>query len=254
MEYVCLAAGKGSRFGGLGSYLQKCMYPLIGKPFVEYTLSEAVDAGARRITFVIGHLGHQLRDYFGFEYRGTPIEYIEQEKPLGTGHAVHEAFRRHGYDSPVIIWLADAYFSADEFTAISALAEYDAVTLYEHRCDRPHHERVDYKDGRVIRAYRGTGPYIENGLWKFSPELMETMGDEQEDEYRALLSVQRAIERGSKIGAIFTERRINIGDTEPSFRQNIAEVTGFFVEWAKNTDNTATADDMRNDRPKDRLK
>jgi len=43
---MILAAGKGSRMGELGSYLQKCMFPILDKPFLSLVIDSVVDNGA----------------------------------------------------------------------------------------------------------------------------------------------------------------------------------------------------------------
>lgn len=63
MDFVCLAAGQGTRLGRLGSYLQKCMYPVGLKPFLEHTLEQLVacrtgQLADDRLTLVVGHLAH----------------------------------------------------------------------------------------------------------------------------------------------------------------------------------------------------
>jgi len=50
MHFVGLAAGRGKRLNPLTNIMQKCMYPIAGAPFLEYTLRE-VGAGRRYVVF-----------------------------------------------------------------------------------------------------------------------------------------------------------------------------------------------------------
>ena len=93
MDFVCLAAGKGTRFGALGRYLQKCMLPVALTPFLEYTVrnlrrNPACDPERDRLLVLVGHRGEQVRAYFGDAYEGLPIRYLEQGEARGTGHAL----------------------------------------------------------------------------------------------------------------------------------------------------------------------
>lgn len=235
MEFLCLAAGKGTRFGRLGGYLQKCMYPVLGRPFVEYTLESLIrslpeTARAGRLTFVVGHLGEQIRAYFGDRYEGLSLEYVQQEQALGTGHAVHTAHALHRYAEPVTIWLADSFHRTERFRAIRECPYRHALTVARHVCDRLHNERVDVDGDRITRAWQGSSPYIDAGLWRFGPELLEGMTAGRADECRALLNVQMALERGEEVGAVVSPEWIHLGGTEPSFDVNVREVTRFFLD------------------------
>ena len=45
---------------------------------------------------------------------------------------------------------------------------------------------MDLDGERVTRAFQGSGPFIECGVWKFSPDLLGYMMSRKADEYRAL--------------------------------------------------------------------
>ena len=88
MQAVILAAGKGTRMQPLTYDMPKAMLPLKGKPVLEYTidfLPEEID----EVIIVINHLGEQIKNYFGNEWKGRKIKYITQEKLNGTCGAVH---------------------------------------------------------------------------------------------------------------------------------------------------------------------
>jgi NDP-sugar pyrophosphorylase family protein len=232
MDYVCLAAGKGTRFAGLGGYLQKCMYPLYGYPFLKYTIDALITSprfSAERdtLTIVTGHLGEQIHAYFGDRYHGVPLRYVEQREQLGTGHAISCALEGLPEGGRAMVWLADSYFNAANFAALLDHPLPNALTLARHVCDRRHNERVDIDaTGRqVTRAWQGQSPYVEIGLWKLAPELREHLFARKVDEYRFLPAVQNAIEEGVPVGALIAEEWVHLGGTEPSVLESIALVT-----------------------------
>ena len=88
MQAVILAAGKGTRMRPLTYDMPKAMLPVKGKPVLEYTidfLPEEID----EVIIVINHLGEQIKNYFGDEWKGRKIKYVVQEKLNGTGGAIH---------------------------------------------------------------------------------------------------------------------------------------------------------------------
>lgn len=235
MEYLCLAAGKGTRFGALGRYLQKCMYPVGLTPFVELSLRNlrahlADDAPRHRVTFVIGHLGEQLRAYFGDDYDGLPLRYLEQGSAGGTGHALlraHEALRP---DAPVTAWLADLYVPRALFAAVDACATPDVVALAPAGDDDNASVRVttdgDEADdpGRVRRIWYGDGPLADIGLWRFAPEVLASMTEPTGDEIRALPNLQRLIDAGREVAFVRAEAWLHLGGTAPTPEANVRGV------------------------------
>ncbi len=80
---VILAAGKGTR---MKSKLPKALHPLCGRPMVRHVERAVREAGIERVVVVVGVGGGRLRAALG-----PGVETVEQDKPLGTGHAVAQA-------------------------------------------------------------------------------------------------------------------------------------------------------------------
>ena len=130
---VILAAGMGSRYGGL-----KQMDPIgpHGEFLLDYSIRDALAAGFHEVVFVIRHdLEADFRRIVGdrWEARGIPVRYAFQElddlpdgfvppegrtKPWGTGHALLAA--RKWLDKPFAVVNADDYYDAPAFRAIAA--------------------------------------------------------------------------------------------------------------------------------------
>jgi len=236
MNYICLAAGKGTRFNGLGSYLQKCMYPIAGCPFLQYSLenllsSASFDAGSDRIIIVIGHLGEQIRAYFGSSFHGTPLYFVEQEKAAGTGHAVLRAYREYPFRESAVVWLADTFVEPEQFDRIRGFHEPAALTVAYHVCGKEHGERVTFsEDGFHLReAWKGSDDYVEIGLWKVPASVLESMLEHKADEYRYLPVIDNAIREGLEVAALRAERWIHLGGTEPSVTENLRAVTEYLM-------------------------
>lgn len=253
MEFVCLAAGRGTRFGRLGTYLQKCMFPVGLSPFVEFavrnlTRSEGFDPARDRLTFVVGHHAEQIEAYFGDRYPvaasrgdatgpaspGRPatgsapslrIRFVRQDEPLGTGHALSVAARDLHPSEPVVAWLADLYVSAELFGRVRAHRDDNVLTVGpDPHADNPNVAVT--KDGdRIVRAWQGAGPSYDIGLWKLSPGALGAMLGREVDEVRALPSLQREIDAGrAEVGWVEAEEWIHLGGTAPSPEANVRDV------------------------------
>ena len=235
VEYICLAAGQGRRFGRLGLYLQKCMYPIGLRPFLELSLrnllsSRELDRERDRLTLVIGHHGEQIRDYFGTSLEGLAITYLEQPRQLGTGHALALLYREHRPSQPVIAWLADLYVSKALFEAVRSHREANLLTLAAGPVGESGDVLVSTAGELVTRAWRGAGDLYDIGLWKLAPEVLRRMTDQLEGEYRMLPNLQRAIERGTRVGFVRASEWIHLGGTQPSAEKNVRAVVTKLLE------------------------
>ena len=133
---VILAAGMGSRFGGL-----KQMEPLgpNGEFIIDYSIYDAVRNGFNKIVFIIKEENHQLfLDTIGkrienkMKEKNIKVEYVFQDtknienraelpkdrvKPYGTGHAV--LCTRDVVHEPFIIINADDFYGNDAYKKLA---------------------------------------------------------------------------------------------------------------------------------------
>ena len=84
LSVVILAAGEGKR---MNSRLPKVLQPLAGRPLLAHVLDTAHRLSPQRILVVYGHAGEQVRAAFP----GESVQWVLQERQLGTGHAVQQA-------------------------------------------------------------------------------------------------------------------------------------------------------------------
>ncbi len=116
---LVMAAGKGTR---MKSDLPKVLFPVCGRPMVEYVLDVLEEVGVDRIVVIVGYRAELVREALG---RRTGLEFAEQTEQLGTGHAVmvcRDHFKDH--DGPVFVIAGDSpMIQADSVRAL--LADYE---------------------------------------------------------------------------------------------------------------------------------
>ena len=105
MKAIIPVAGYGTRLAPHTNKLQKCLFPVGGKPVLEHILDRLVDAGIIDVTLIIGHLGDQVK-YFSNQYKKAKITLIEQKQQLGLAHAI--SLGLDSINKPVVIALGDS--------------------------------------------------------------------------------------------------------------------------------------------------
>ncbi|MFA5131554.1 MAG: NTP transferase domain-containing protein [Patescibacteria group bacterium] len=80
---IILAAGKGTR---MNSDLPKVLAPLNNRPMIKYLLDSVKVSGVDAHPIVV--VSPDNKDIIREELKGYNVEYVIQEKQLGTGHAV----------------------------------------------------------------------------------------------------------------------------------------------------------------------
>ena len=86
---VVMAGGRGERLRPITDSLPKPMIKVAGRPILERIVLHLVGFGIRRIFLSVNYMGDMIEGYFkdGAEL-GCNIEYVKEEKPLGTGGAL----------------------------------------------------------------------------------------------------------------------------------------------------------------------
>ena len=140
---VIMAAGMGSRFGGL-----KQITPVDGEghSIIDFSLYDARRAGFRKVVFIIKHaieadfkaaVGARMERHFDVRYVFQEVDSLPEgfsvpegrEKPWGTAHAI--ACAKDAIDGPFAVLNADDYYGPHALQAI-----YDF--LKEERGDGEH--------------------------------------------------------------------------------------------------------------------
>ena len=159
---VILAAGMGSRYGGL-----KQIEPIgpSGEIIMDYSLYDAYKAGFRRVIFIIKEeieqefdeiIGKRIAKYYSVQYAFQDINDLsdgyynpeERIKPWGTSHALLAA--RDIIDAPFCVINADDYYGREAFQIV-----YDFLVEIEGKPtgSKPQYLMVGYKLMKTLSKY-----------------------------------------------------------------------------------------------------
>lgn len=77
MQAIILAAGMGKRLGEYTHDNTKCMLEVNGIRLIDRALSALYEVNITRVVIVVGYKGQNVIDYIGTNYKGVPIEFVE---------------------------------------------------------------------------------------------------------------------------------------------------------------------------------
>lgn len=209
LKAVILAAGEGRRCRPLTQTRSKVMLPVGNKPFMEHVIRALAANGVLDLYIVVGYQKERIMNHFedGTRY-GVNIEYLVQDEPLGTAHALAKA---GGFiDEPFLVVngdnlvdetaVSDLIGSPGENVILAALrkntGEYGVLTVMENRVSR-----IVEKPGRPCAGILNTGAY------KFSPSVFDELPGapiSERGSYELTQTLSRMIEDGKEVRAEIT--------------------------------------------------
>ena len=156
MDAVVLAAGRGSRLGGLTDSRSKVMLPVAGRPIIEWVLMELAEAGVKKATIVHGYAGSRVLSHLGSgRDLGLQLSFVEQSSPHGTLGASLDGLRGIPLDEDVLLVNGDNIVSSSAIKRLIA-SEGPSILIAEH----PHPEEfgVVTLNGNIVEEIREKPP------------------------------------------------------------------------------------------------
>jgi dTDP-glucose pyrophosphorylase len=219
---VVMAGGQGTRLRPLTEAVPKPMIRVAGRPILERIVLHLVSFGIRRIFLSINYLGHVIEEHFGDGARfGCRIDYIREERPLGTGGAL--GLLPQPPSDPVVVMNGDLVTQADlgamvEFHARGEQAATVGVRRYFHTVP---FGCVELEGDRVVRMEEKPrlSMLANAGIYVLDAKLPGRVPRDQFLPLPGLL--EDCLARGEKVAAFEIEDDwIDVGERDQLHRAN----------------------------------
>lgn len=184
MKAVIMAGGKGTRLTSIAKDIPKPMFPILGKPILEYQINSLKESGITDIIIIVGHLGDVIQEYFADnrDY-GVHIEYIVEKEPLGTAGALY--YLKNLIQDDFILVFGDLILDVDfkRFMNFHKLNE-SIITLYGHPNSHPFDSdlimidkqsrvtEISFKKEKRDFYYHN---FVSAGLYCISPKVLSVI-------------------------------------------------------------------------------
>ncbi|MCX7607300.1 MAG: sugar phosphate nucleotidyltransferase [Bacteroidia bacterium] len=223
MRLIIPMAGEGKRLRPHTFTTPKPLFPLLGKPVLQWLIEEvqrALPDSVERMVFVVRDLAETHRHFLTLlaERWDAEAYFCEQEEPLGTAHAVYQA-RAH-MEGPCVILFADTIFRA----SIQVPSDADGA-LWVKRVEDPRSYGVvelspeGYIQRLVEKPEVPTSDLAVIGIYFFREaerllpaiEYLFQFGIRSKGEYQLTDALQWFCEQGGRLRALPVEEWLDCG-------------------------------------------
>lgn len=183
---MILAAGRGSRLGGLTDELPKPMLRVAGVPLLEHTIRALVRCGIEDAVINLHHHPEPLMEYFGDGARfGLRLHYSREEELLGTAGAVKKV-APFFQGAPFLVHYGDNLTTIDLGRLAAAHAASGAtvtLALFWKEDVMPHSAVELTDDLHVVRfvekprAEEAPSHWISAGVFIIEPKALEYVAE-----------------------------------------------------------------------------
>ena len=178
MDCIILAGGLGTRLRPAVPHLPKALAPIQGVPFLTLIVRQLIQSGAiSKIILAVGYLAEEVIQVF--QNAPFPIEFSQEEHPLGTGGATLKALKK-AKGSPVLVMNGDTYLdvSISEMLAFHRAQKAQGTLACRRVDNRERFGTVTLsEEGRILgftEKQPGEG-VVSGGIYLFNPSLFENL-------------------------------------------------------------------------------
>jgi len=184
MKAMVLAAGSGTRMGGLTRELPKPMLDVGGTPILGHILANLARHGFRQVVVNLHHHGEAIEAHCGDGTRyGMAITYVHEEHLLGTAGSVRNARANFAGTGPVLVHYGDVLTDQDLGALLETHRSRAALaTLLLHRRSNSNSVVVLDAESRIVRLLeRPTpeersavdSPWVNSGVYLLDPSVLD---------------------------------------------------------------------------------
>jgi NDP-sugar pyrophosphorylase family protein len=210
LPVAILAGGLATRLRPLTETIPKSLVEVAGEPFAFHQLRLLARHEFRRVVFLLGYLGEQVRDAVGDGSGfGLEVDYVfDGETLLGTGGALARAVPALGPQFAVVY--GDSYLDCDYRAAIAAFTQSGMPALMtvfknEGRWDT---SNVEFSAGRILaysKAHRNERMrHIDYGLGVLRADALSGVSRDTPSD---LAEVYEALAAGARLAAFEVNER-----------------------------------------------
>ncbi len=150
MKAIIPVAGKGTRLRPHTYTLPKALLHVAGKPILGHILDQVNEIGIKDVVLILGYLGSKIKEWVEEEYKDMNFAFVQQEKPLGPGHAIALTKPFVKKDEKLLIIYGDTIFIGDMSQGLKT--DKDAALAVKKVEDPRRFGVVEMKGDKIVKV------------------------------------------------------------------------------------------------------
>lgn len=183
MKAVILAGGNGRRLNSLTNGYPKQLLLVGGKSILSRAINQLLGSNISNIAIIGGDTKRTelIRSSLKSEFKNLDLTYIEQDKPLGTAHALSKAKKFVSDSEKFLVLLGDNVFDfgLKEYVSKFQQSSSDVALVTAHVSDPENYAVLNVVDGKLMditeKPKIPNGNKIATGLYFFSNRIFDTI-------------------------------------------------------------------------------
>ena len=180
VKAVIIAGGFGTRLRPLSCTRPKHLFPLAGRPLLDWTVERLANSGVNEIVFAVNYMAEAFSKRYGKSAFGMKTNYCQESEPLGTGGCVKNAEHIIGHDEDFLLLNGDVLSDLDYIKLIAEHRKNRGVaTITLHRVKDPsRYGVVELAEKNRIKRFVEKPPkekapsnLINAGIYTLSPKI-----------------------------------------------------------------------------------
>lgn len=233
MKTVILAGGKGTRLRPYTTVFPKPLMPINDKPILEIVIRQLRSHGFDEVIIAVGHLAELIMAFFndGSKY-GIKIEYVREEKPLGTAGPL--SLMKDRLNETFLMMNGDVLTTLDYSAFVDAHKGNGAVATI---AVKKRSVKIDFgvpqveKDGRIVGYVEKPeiDYLVSMGVYAFEPDVLEYIRPNEYLDFPDL--IRKLISNGKTVkGYVYDGPWLDIGRPE-DYEQANREMEKYMVNY-----------------------
>lgn len=214
---VIMAGGEGTRLRPYTKVLPKPLIPIIDTPILERIINRFTTYGVRKLYLTVNYKKELIKAYFA-ELKGDyELEYIEEDKPLGTAGSIGLMNKKpdvpiivSNCDSLILTDYAELYrYHKDSGNVITMVSSLKNITIPYGVLETGENGRVDTIKEKPKLSY-----LINTGMYVINPEVIDMIP--KDELFHMTDLVNKILEKGGRIGTfpISEDSFLDMGEME----------------------------------------
>lgn len=212
---VIMAAGRGTRMKELTKDKPKHLLPVLGRPFLDYTIDRLRQAGFTDIVILTGHNGHSFSCYDHVADVRLVVQHRFHER-YGTAAAVENAKIAVG-DKPFAVIAGDNLYSVNDLKKLRKYSGRMIIGGYQTPQWQGMGILKQHPDGTLERIIEKptsfVGDLINASFYMFTPKIfpiIETLPPSPRGEYEITDAINEVAKRESVVVRILEDRWLDL--------------------------------------------